>query len=86
MQADNGGKTRIKAHLGAYSLTAVRGKRGIAAWFESMPAGKDAGMRGLSQKHKNSGDPQNGRRPDWNWIVLYRVGRETSTGGVALDG
>lgn len=51
-----------------------------------MPAGKDAGMRGLSQKHKNSGDPQNGRRPDWQWIVLYRVGRETSTGGVALDG
>ena len=51
-----------------------------------MPAGKDAGMRRLSQKHKNSGDPPNGRRPDWYWIVLYRVGRETSTGGVALDG
>lgn len=46
---------------------------------------QNAGMRGL-KTHKDSGDPQNGRRPDWHWIVLYRVGRETSTGGVALDG
>lgn len=49
-----------------------------------MPAGQTQGC--VIQKHKNSGDPQNGRRPDWHWIVLYRVGRETSTGGVALDG
>lgn len=49
-----------------------------------MPAGQTQGC--VSQKHKDSGDPQNGRRPDWHWIVLYRVGRETSTGGVALDG
>lgn len=26
VQADNGGKTRIKAHLGAYSLTAMSGE------------------------------------------------------------
>lgn len=27
----------------------------------------------VKPKHKNSGDPHNGRRPDWHWIILYRV-------------